>query len=150
MLDTPEDHPRELLKTLIADNPTLSQQEILDLFAARAVQHRKYYIPALHAWAAMNYPARTKPTAVSGAVLTKTEKAKATVALKSHITTQARILFMEIVMPTGKKLKQSTFRDCADAGGWFSRIAHAGHPDDIVGVVLTEEEVVRLWTLSNA
>lgn len=67
------------------------------------------------------------------------EKEKSELSRRLH----NRVL-MDVLLPNGKKLRDSTFRACAEAGGWFGKIAAMGKPDQIVGAILTEQELPDL------
>jgi hypothetical protein len=56
------------------------------------------------------------------------------------------MVLMDLVLPTGKKLRESTFADCAKAGGWFSEIAKHGKPNQAVDKKLTEDDLQNIWT----
>ncbi len=59
-------------------------------------------------------------------------------SLKRKIT---EVVFMDLTLPSGKKLKDSTFAECGKAGGWFTRVSLLGNPADIVGAKITEHEL---------
>lgn len=55
-----------------------------------------------------------------------------------------KIILMDLILPSGKRLGDSTFADCAKAGGWFAKLARSGKPGQIVGKVLTEAQLKKL------
>jgi hypothetical protein len=57
----------------------------------------------------------------------------------------ARLILMDLMLPNGKPLRDCTGDECAKAGGWFASIAGQVKPDDIVGKVLSEEQVRTLY-----
>jgi hypothetical protein len=59
-------------------------------------------------------------------------------ALKSRVV---QVVLLDLKLPTGKLLRESTFAECARAGGFFAKIAKKGQPKQIVGKVLTEEQL---------
>ncbi len=58
------------------------------------------------------------------------------------------ICIMDLILPNGKAVRDSTFADCARAGGLFVRLAAKapkGKPNAIVGKVLTDKQAQALW-----
>jgi hypothetical protein len=60
------------------------------------------------------------------------------------MTEAAGIILMNLVMPNGKMLKDSTFAECADIGGWYAKIASRVAPEEVVGNVLSEEQLRKI------
>lgn len=56
------------------------------------------------------------------------------------------VCVMDLILPTGKCLRESTFAQCKAAGGLFMRIAAKGKPNQVVGKVLTDKQAQTLWT----
>lgn len=54
-------------------------------------------------------------------------------------------ILLDIVLPSGKALRDSTGGDCAMAGGWLSNIAQYVGANQIVGETLSESEVRLLF-----
>lgn len=55
-----------------------------------------------------------------------------------------RIVLLDLMLPNGKKLRESTFAECSAAGGWFKMVAAKGRPSEIVGQVLNEGDLRKL------
>jgi hypothetical protein len=51
---------------------------------------------------------------------------------------------MNLVMPNGKMLKDSTGAECASAGGWYTKISSRVAPEEVVGNVLSEEQLRKI------
>lgn len=64
-------------------------------------------------------------------------------ALASQIRTQ---ILLDTILPNGKRLRHSTFADCAKAGGWFAAIAKLGKPSEAVDKKLSEADLQNLWS----
>ena len=62
--------------------------------------------------------------------------------IKEQIKT---IVLLELILPNGKALRDCTGKECAEAGGLFAKIASKVKPTEIVGVVLSEAEVRKLY-----
>lgn len=54
------------------------------------------------------------------------------------------VVLMDLLLPNGKKLRDSTFAECSAAGGWFKQLATRGKPSQIVGKVLTEADLQKI------
>jgi hypothetical protein len=59
-----------------------------------------------------------------------------------------QIVLSDVILPTGKgkgkAVRYATFRECAQADGWFLKVSRKGKPDQIVGEVLSEEQLRKL------
>ena len=60
------------------------------------------------------------------------------------MTEAAGIVLLNLVLPSGKMLKDSTGAECAGAGGWYTKIASRVAPDEVVGNVLSEEQLRKI------
>lgn len=69
--------------------------------------------------------------------------------LDAVIMDKAKMIALDLVMPTGKKLRDSTKTECAAAGGWYAAIADRLEPGQIVGNVFTEDQVREVWKHAN-
>ena len=54
------------------------------------------------------------------------------------------VVLMDLQLPSGKKLRDATFAECGAAGGWFKVLATKGKPSQVVGKVLTEQDLQKL------
>ncbi len=52
---------------------------------------------------------------------------------------------LDLILPGGKRLRHSTFADCAKAGGWFVAIAKHGKPSESVDKKLSETDLRNIW-----
>lgn len=84
-----------------------------------------------------SFPRDTKTRAQRAAAVAK-DAAKMVAAVKA-------VCVMDLILPTGKSLRNSTFADCKAAGGLFNRIAAKGKPNQIVGKVLNDQQAQALW-----
>ena len=53
----------------------------------------------------------------------------------------SEMVLLDYVLPNGKMLRDSTFGECAEAGGWLTRLSKRGQAGDKVGAVLSEQDV---------
>lgn len=57
---------------------------------------------------------------------------------------------MELALPNGKKLRECTGRECIEAGSFFRRVGQSLGPDDVVGEVLSENDLQEILTKHQA
>lgn len=62
-------------------------------------------------------------------------------AIGALVNLVKNVVLMDIVLPNGKKLRDCTFAECSAAGGWFKLVATKGKPSELVGKVLSEEQL---------
>lgn len=126
--------PRQIVINLVADHPGASMEDLFVKFRAivdgdpeaRRIIDRYYFT---HVFLHLR---KEPPQRVSRA---KVENIKR--KLKS-------VILMNLNLPSGKKLRDATFAECAEAGGWFIAVARHGEPEQIVGKVMTEDELRAL------
>ena len=61
--------------------------------------------------------------------------------MKLKITKRA----LELVMPNGKSLGKCSGAECTAFGGWYAKIAERVGPDRLVGDVLTNKDLARMF-----
>lgn len=131
---------RDLLKRLIDRNPHADEDRLYELWNNKVLASEDILDTVLRYTFANAY------RSFSG--LTPEERARRSAALaaereKVKATIQARLL--DIVLPNGKKLRDCTFGYCRELGGGLSRIGAKGKPGQIVGKLLSEAEVRKLY-----
>lgn len=153
-------NPRAMLKRLIDERPTDSEEDLLGPLlellgvpdagdALRAVvsywltnNRRALLIENSQACRPVQ-PAPVEPAAEASAVSKNIDK------LKSHIKAKAaEMVLLDLALPSGKKLRDSTGRECARAGGWFAKIAAKVAPQQVVGKIMSEDAVRAIWLAS--
>jgi hypothetical protein len=65
--------------------------------------------------------------------------------VESLAQTVAKVAYLELTMPNGKKLRNCTFADCGAFGGFYKRLALKGKPSEIVGKKMTDEDIRNLY-----
>lgn len=153
-------NPRETLKRVIDENPEASESELLELhwhFLARDIDfndtEKEELFRTIHEyWFSNNYRSikkgRKSPTKEAKEENNKQILENVTVLRKEltqKIDEKVHIKFLEILTPNGKVLRDCTKEDCADASGWFTRIAARLRPKQIVGDVLTENQLRLIY-----
>jgi hypothetical protein len=54
-------------------------------------------------------------------------------------------VLLDLLLPTGKKLRDSTGQECKQAGGWLTRVAKRVGDAGIVGEILNERELGEIF-----
>lgn len=121
---------RSLLKKIVEDNPDMEDEEIFHEFSDKCAPNfpeivRYWFSNNLHAMRSRT--PRRNHNAPSDAVTTKAR--------------MARLVLMDLVLPSGKMLRDSTFREAGEAGGWLVRLGKCGKPGEIIGATMTERDV---------
>lgn len=134
-------NPREILLGVINKMPGRERQEIFDEFWEKVKLDEAILMTIAGYWFTNNYYSlldesgtRKKLNPLNIDEIKKTIKRRA-----------AAIIFLDMVLPTGKKLRNSTGRECSKAGGLFLAIAKKVKPTDIVGRKLSEADVKKIF-----
>lgn len=54
-------------------------------------------------------------------------------------------ILMDVTLPNGKKLRESTFADCKKAGGWLTEVSRHGRATEAVDKKLSEADLQNIW-----
>lgn len=140
-------NPRDMLKQILDKNPDLNKTEAFDLFYLQASDDPEIVQSIMEYWFVNNYHSLVH--SYIPRINTKQiqeEKAKEIKEkVKQKIVEEAKIMLMDLILPNGKQLRHCTGQDCRRAGGWFLKIANKIRPREIVGTMLSEEDVRRLY-----
>lgn len=142
--------PRDLLKRLMEENSRASEQKLQAMFADKVRSDDDYIDAIIEYWFANNYRSLvSKPEAPAQKQRAVAERAARVEVIKEKIKIAAtRIVLLDITMPNGKALRDCTGKDCAKAGGWLSKIAKSIKTTDVVGKVMSESAVQKIFRSS--
>ena len=84
-------------------------------------------------------------TDVSAVQRAEKEKQRADI-VKKGVERIRQIILLDMILPTGKKLRESTGAECTKAGGFFSEVARYLKPTEIVDKHLNEAELRNIWS----
>lgn len=81
---------------------------------------------------------------------TKPERKEKRVAAINEISRTMKrkmqeVCIMDLILPSGKTVRDSTFAECKKAGGFLGFLATKGKPSQIVGKVFNDEQVQKFW-----
>lgn len=126
-------NPRDLLKRIIETNPGATRAQLVS--AVRDVASVDEMDSIIEFWVVNTRRALLKrPEPSKEEIRARVEQIKNTIS--------ARLL--DMILPNGKPLRDCTGSECAQVGGWLTKIANRVKPNDVVGTVLTETQVRKL------
>lgn len=134
-----EDNPRHLITKLVAENPHASKDDLFPEFQSLIAKKAElqcvidwYFFANMY-----DYIAGTRNGSHNTPHDTKTEVER----LKARVV---EVVLLDLLLPSGKLLRDATFAECAQAGGWYAKVSAMGKPNQIVGKVLTEQQLRRV------
>lgn len=149
-------NPRDLLKSVMDENPGADRPVIFKLFRERLREDNEsedYVDTIIEYWLANNYyslvgPSRSiQATTRIGAVTEAANEIRTRVA--SKIKESAKIVLLELVMPNGKQLRECTGKECrelsARVGEWLLHVSERVKARQTVGDVLTEADLQEIY-----
>jgi hypothetical protein len=137
-----ETHLRGMLLKLISQHSDASRDELEDMYLTKARKKPALVDEALRRafdndLARVQQPARSPQRRTSAAAVT---------ALADKIKT---VVLLDLMLPTGRKLRDSTGRDCLKAGGWLIQVAQIVGDSGIVGEQLGEAQLAEIFADST-
>lgn len=136
-------NPRELLLRIIEGADDVSNKDALFMEFCEAIQDDPDYQRAVDWYFFVNfydYEVTSRNKKPSPEERRRRQAAQETEVenIKRQIT---KVVLMNWAMPNGKMLRDCTFAECADAGGWLAKVAKQGKPNQIVGKILSEHDL---------
>ena len=144
-------NPRELLLELVQNYPNADEATIARHLRDRVLGDESEYLMSILLYYVRNnmrslQPGRPSPAeraARHAEAITAVDAVKQQV--REHIKREAKILLLDMIQANGKPLRQCTGAECTRFGGWLAAIAEKVGAKQIVGDVLTEQDVRRLF-----
>lgn len=152
-------NPRDLLKRVIDDNPGSDRVGLFRLFIEKLKEEDDgdYMETIIEYWFANNYhslitarSAADEPERRNAAIAERELLVAGTAEkLRDKIAEQAAVALLDLMMPNGKLLSACNGEECAKLGSkigsWLQKVARRVKPGEIVGDVLTEEDLRALY-----
>jgi hypothetical protein len=139
--------PLEVLARMRETDQTGSYERLFKKWCDR-IEGRPEYLDAVMQYAFRNYWTaldKSDNAAKYDVDKRRRDKERLTEEIEELATEVSNIVLMNLLLPSGKMLKDSTFAECAKAGGFFSKIAKMGKPNAIVGKTTDEAALRKLW-----
>lgn len=135
-----KNHFRDLALKVCEEHPKADVEELADLFL-KELENFPDYMESIAVYIMANVRASLDP----GKSRHPGRPGKADDAIFEKVTNQvaARVL-MNLRMPTGKTLGESTGAECTRAGGWLKAVGTRVGPRGIVSKKLSEKDLVEI------
>lgn len=136
-----EDNPRDIVVNLLKQYPSLDRTSLFSKFREELKGYddyqRKvdwYFFVNMHDY----LTGSRKGATLSDRISNREEAQRRAATIKQKVV---EVILLDLMLPNGKSLRDCTFADCAKAGGFFAKIANKGKPRQVVGDVLSEEQL---------
>lgn len=150
----PQANPLDLLKKAVEANPNAGTDTVYEAFKEELleIQNDAHLDLVLMSWFGPAFAALTAP--VKDVHVRAHERARRREELEAEKEVAkakilSKVILLDMVLPHGKTLRESTGRECAELGpkigGWLSRIGSEVKPKQTVGAVLSEQRVRALY-----
>jgi hypothetical protein len=138
-------NPMQVLVDLVEGDPSADPNRLFKVWWP-IIQSDDDYLEAVARHAFTNFLTSLDRDRRASATRRKTKRMAqqhrdAVSALTSKIK---NLILLDLQLPNGKKLRNCTFAECSAAGGWFKLLATRGRPSEVVGEVLTEDDLRKL------
>jgi hypothetical protein len=146
-------NPRELIMRIMKENPSADEITLRKLFW-REVKNDEDHQRALseyfldHVFKSLHDSEsrkRSSEQAKEAASAARERAHNVKRQLKARVQEEAKLILLDLLMPNGKTLRNCTGADCESFGGWFARLAKHVPAKELVGDVLNERDVRKLW-----
>lgn len=130
----------EILHRLIKENPGKGRNDLFPLFDAET-DDSPHAMRAIKWYFLVNFYSYEIGSR-SAAGRRRPDRASALAATRERVEEiKTKILLMDLILPSGQRVAEATFRELAKAGGWFAKAAQLGKPNQIVGKTVTEADL---------
>lgn len=123
-------NPWPVLDKIIEDHPGANREELLEMFREKVRDDDDLVDTMIDYWFSNRYRER-----IGDKMLSRNSTV-------DYLSSKA---LLQLPMPNGKRLQDSTKEECAKAGGWLTRVAAKVPPRKKVGEVLSEADLAKLW-----
>jgi hypothetical protein len=140
--DTPKRRPqnaRGLVAQIIEKWPTLSTLAQEEKFCDAARRDEDFVDEVLRTYWRQNSALLTKRPA------TAAERSERNARIVEVAKTMRNIILLDLMLPSGKLVRNSTGAECTKAGGFFAEIGKRIGSRKIVGNVLSEADLQAIW-----
>lgn len=125
-----------LFAMLLEFAKTHSEPDLKEAFVDHAISDQDACREALEFWYALSH---RRLLGLVAKQRTAKERDDTTKSMKASAV--AKIVLMQVTLPTGKTLAESTGAECVAAGGWLARVGERVGPRGIVGEILSESQL---------
>lgn len=142
-------NPRDVLKRILDKEPDLTEDdagnECWDIIHRDPAQMRTVF----EYWFTNNYRSLVKPrysTTPRGSAAVKIVTAAISSQIEQKIEERVKIVLLDMMLPNGKPLRNSTREELVELGGWAGKIAEKLQPNETVEQAgLSESQLRELY-----
>jgi len=143
-------NPRDLVLRLIREYPNADDKTLArHMRDAVLGDEPEYLLPCLLYVVRLTRRAveeqRPKKTREERTAQKRQHAAQIRSRVTERVREQAEKMLLDLEMPNGKRLRDCTGNDCARFGGWYKRLADKVGPRKLIGDVLSEQDVRKLY-----
>ena len=139
-------NPTEVLVSLIDENPDATRDELKIKFRDKVCDDDDYMIPIIDYYFLNAFRGLGNYKSNDPKKMIKKRNEKVATMTDEIISKIQSVVILDLLLPSGKQARKSTFGECRRAGGFWLMIAKAGKATQIVGNVLTDEKAQNLWS----
>jgi hypothetical protein len=143
-------NPRAVLLRVMKERPRASEKEIHDVVKTEIFEEVGYLHAIFNYWFTHNYQAtEVRERDHSVAILKKTMSKARRATIREHIERKhvefTHGILMDMELSCGKLLREAKGSDLDKETGFLAEVRKNVKPSQLVGKVLTEEELHNLW-----
>jgi hypothetical protein len=151
-------NPRDVLKRLIEASPHSDDIDLLYECWESLKQREDYLFTVFEYWFANNYRSLMLPKISDAEQEIRTQKTKCQfehiknsikTKIGKKITDEINIALLEMILPHGKQLRDTTGKDCAilgpKVGAWLTVVASKVRPNQKIGDALSEDQIKEIY-----
>ena len=144
--------PRELLKHIIDDLSTADRERLLAEFTDQMLlpENRPALESSIEYFFTNNLNSLLQHSGLASSrtlarARTRERAEQVSKDIVQQLTVVAGRMLLDLILPHGKSLKETTGSECLAIGGWLSQIGAKMKPDDLVGAVFSEEQLRKIF-----
>ena len=139
-------NPRELLKRVIDDLGTTDRERLMREFFDQVFipGNRPVLESIVEYWFSNNLDSLLVHVPTDRQLArtrTRERTKKVSQEIVERLTLVAGKMLLDLMLPHGKTLKDSTGTECLAIGGWLKTVGSRMQPDELVGAVFSEEQL---------
>ena len=137
--------PREMLQKMMLMYPKDTEDDLLKRFTDEVIEDTQRLAVIIEYWFTNNYRSLSRDVSPAARAKVKeaiaVETAAVKVAVIKRIKSEAKIMLLKMMTPSGKPLGKCTGAECVKFGGWYVRVGKKVGATKIVDSVLTEKSI---------
>lgn len=141
--------PREILSSIKKKNPAADKEALIVLFREHLLSRERGARAALHSvigfYVNHVYDSLFSASRAAGLAARRENRKRADAEAQAFIRRAHRIMLLDLVLPTGKRLRNSTKEEVEATGGWYAELGAKLKPGETVGRAWKEDQVRHVF-----